>query len=76
MVLGSDEDLYGPGPVTRFSRIYKKIVISIISDRFRGLKYTVLGSDVDLYGPGPVTRLSQNHKKLVISGMSERFRGL
>ena len=48
-------------------------MISVISDRFHGLMYTVLGSDVDIYGPGPVTRFSQNHKKLVIAGILAVF---
>ena len=73
---GSAGDKNGPGPVTRFSRNHRKLVISDISDRFRVLQHTVLGYDVDLNGPGPVTRFSRNHKKLVISSIYGRFRVL
>ena len=40
-------------PSHEFHEIVKKLAISGISGRFRGLEHTVLGSDVDLNGSGP-----------------------
>ena len=62
------------GPVTRFSRNHKKLVISGISCRFHGLQHTVLGSDVDLNGPRYDFLEIIEH--FMISGISGRFRGL
>ena len=64
-------------PITRVSRNRKKLRISSISARFRGLKHTILGVPGGFKRPRTTSHeFHEIGKKLMISGISGRFRGL